>query len=192
MLFTNDFEKKAFIERAAFKSLLSLYNVFPGYEIMYTPVEGKQCYDVMLYKLNDGIMCDRVFIEIKVRDVVYSDYFLETKKINSIKKMCDDLFLTEDEYKILYMNFTPQGTYIWNCNIIKDIKITKQLMNKATSNNTTDKVLKSKYDLPTDKARKYNYTWDEQQLKKHYPTYLNKKVEDKIKKVGLEVFFDSL
>lgn len=188
MNFVNDFERASFIERCAWKNFLSLYDAFPGWEQIILPYEGKDVYDVMLYKIENGSITKRVFIEIKVRNVIYDEYFMETKKYNSIKKLCEkELYLNEDEYKILYVNFTPTGTYIWDTSILKDIKVSKVEMNKATMDSRSDKVNKSKYDLPISKAKRYNYIWDEGQLKKHYDQYFNKRVEKVIKKnKGLE------
>lgn len=186
--FIDDFEKSSFIERCAWKNFLKLYNPFPGYEIMLMPYEGYSIYDVMLYKIENHIITNRVFIEIKVRKVVYDSYFFETKKYNSIVKLCkEELCLRDDEFKILYLNFTPTGTYIWNTDIIKDMNVTKQVMNKATMSDRTNKVNKTKWDMPIDKSKKYNYIWDERQLNDYYDSYLVEKVKEKVKKVkGLE------
>ena len=192
--FTNDYEKAAYQERCAFKNLISLYDAFPGYEYKVNPASGKEVYDVLIYKLEDGKMTNRIFIEIKIRDCIREDYMLETKKYNSIIKLCkEELYLNDNEYKIFYLNFTPIGTYLFNCNIVKDIPITYLECNKSTCNSRYDKVNKSKWDLPLNKAiRKYDYIFDQNNTSKYYNSYIIEKVEQKIKKVGLNAFFDNL
>ena len=184
MNFVNNYEKSSFSERAAFKNFIKLYNGFKNWEILLTPYDGYDCYDVLLYKIKDGIITNRMFIEIKIRDCIYDTYFLETKKLNSIKKLCEsELYFTDDEYKILYLNFTPQGTFIWDCSVIEkeNIKVSKQMMNKATMSSRTKKVNKSKYDLPISLAKRWDYIWDEKQLIPHYDEYFNNRVKQTIK-----------
>lgn len=186
--FKDQFERASFIERCAFKNLISIYDDFKDYTIYMTPFEGKDYYDVLLYKIKDGVIYNKIFIEIKVREVYYDDMFMETIKYNNIQNHCKkELYLNDDEYKIYYLNFTPKGTFMWDTKIIKDIPVTKQLMNKATMSSRNDKKNKSKYDLPISKAKKWNYIWDIKQLDKHYNEYFNKKVEKVIKNnKGLE------
>lgn len=188
MKFVSDFEKSAFIERCAWKNFLSIYDAFPGWEQVILPYEGKEVYDVLLFKIDNGYITKRVFVEIKVREVVYDEYFLETKKYNSIKRLCEkELYLNKEDYKILYVNFTPTGTYIWDTDIVNELTVSKQEMNKATMNSRDNKITKTKYDLPINKAKRYGYVWDEGQLKKHYDEYFNGRVEKVVKKnKGLE------
>ena len=189
MKFTSDFEKSSFIERCAWKNFIKLYNPFDGWYVDITPYEGKTIYDVCLFKQVDGLITKRIFIEIKVRDNHWDDgLFLETKKYNSIKNLCDkELYLKEDEYKIWYLNFTPKGTFLWDCNITKELKSDKQVMNKATMSSRSEKENKSKWNMPIERAKTWNYIWDESQLRPHYDEYFNKKVKQNIRgKGGLE------
>jgi len=190
MRFSNDFEKASFIERCAFKNFVKLYPQFNNYQMLITDFDGKDLYDIMLYKINEkGLMSDRIFIEIKVRHTIFDTYFMETKKVNSIINFCkNELYLNDDEYKIWYMNFTPEGTFIWN--VKKEMsknKIIYKEMNKKTMESRSDKVNKSVYELDKASGKRFNYVWDENQLINYYNEYFNKKVEVKIKgNKGLE------
>ena len=180
MKFTNRFEKSSFIERCAFKNFIKLYDGFKGYHIEYTPFDGFDQYDVLLSKIEDGIITKRIFIEIKVRDKHYEEYFLETKKLNALRKTMKENYI--ENYTFLYLNFTPTGTYIWNTSITDDLKVSKCVMNKATMNSRSEKVNKSKYDLPISMAKHWHYTWDEGQLRPYYDEYFSSKVSSTIMK----------
>lgn len=194
--FKSDVHRYAFIERCAWKEFNDSYKIFDNYNKIVTPYDGNDSYDVFLYKIdNEGRMYNRIFLEIKVRNKNYNEWFFETKKYNAILNMCKkELYLKDDEYKILYLNFTEIGTLIWDTDIIyeNDMKVSTQMMNTTTFKSRIDKTLKSKYDMPTDKAKHYKYIWDESHLEKHYKEYFYNEVEKKVKKVGLELFFDNL
>ena len=188
--FTNKFERAAFCERIAFRNWNKLYNPFKGWTIIETPIEGYDVYDILLHKYKDGIIVKRIYLEIKIRDVEYDEYFLETKKLNSIHKMCvDELYLKEDEYKIFYLNFTPSGTYLWDTKIVEDIPVTRQVMNEATMASRDKKINKGKYNLPISRAKHWEYTWDEKQLQAHYDEYILEKTK---KKMGTSNGFNDL
>lgn len=197
MYFKDSVHRYAFIERCAWKEFRSSFTIFDNFHQVITPYDDKDSYDVFLYKIDDkGRMYDRIFIEIKVRNKIYNDWFFETKKYNSILKLCrEELYLKDEEYKILYVNFTEIGTLIWNTDIIyeDDMKVSTQMMNKATFKSRSDKTPKSKYDMPLSRAKKLNYFWDESHLEKHYKEYFYNEVEKEVKKKGgLNEFFDSL
>lgn len=158
-------EKAARCERVAFRKMESLHNCFKGYERIYLPETGKDVYDILLYKVKDGMMYNRIFIEIKIRYANYDSegYVLETKKYNSIVKLAEqECGLKPDEYKIFYINYTPSGTYIWNTDIIKDLDVKTDNMNKVTCKSRFEKTSKTNWHLPIDKAiRHYDYVFNE-------------------------------
>lgn len=162
-------KKAAHRERVAFRKMIKLYNCFSKYEKIILSEDGNDVYDVLLYKINDkGLMCDKVFVEIKIRyDNFDSEgYVFETKKYNSIVKLAEEkLYLTPDEYKILYINFTPSGTYIWNTDIIKYLEIKTDKMNITTCKSRYEKTNKTNWHLPIDKAIKhFDYVFTEDDI----------------------------
>lgn len=189
MKFSNAFEEADFRERCAFRDFDKMYNLFNDYNIHMTEIETKSVYDISLQKIIDGSIKKRIFIEIKVRNKVFDDYILETKKYNSLKRLVKHtLMLDEDEYELWYLNFTPEGTLLWDIKNVDETLIKSQKMNKATVVSKTHKVNKNSYYLKPEMAKKWNYTWDEKQLKKYYKEYYLGKVEDYIekKKIGLD------
>ena len=166
MIFLDDFEKSAYKERIAFKNFIKLYHLFEGdnFDIDIRPYEGNDYYDVLISKHNDGSIYKRYIIELKVRDEDYDEegYVYETKKH---RDLMDIKNLDPDNNEILYINFTPNGTYIWFIDkIIANYKPIRKKMNKATMNSRTDKSDKGTYLLLPKDAKKYEYRWDMRQF----------------------------
>ena len=176
MTFLNDFEKAAYMERIAFKNFIKLYNLFEGdnFDIDIRPYEGNDKYDVLISKHNDGSIYKRYIIELKIRDKDFDSegYVYETKKH---KSLMDIKNLDGDNNEILYINFTPNGTYIWFIDrIIANYKPIRKKMNKATMNSRSDKSNKGTYLLLPKDAKKYEYRWDIRQF--------NEKIEEEKRK----------
>jgi hypothetical protein len=164
--FTNDFEKAAYMERIAFRNFIKLYNLFQGegYDIDIRPYEGQDVYDVLVSKHNDGSIYKRYIIELKIRDKDFDNegYVYETKKHKSLTNIKN---LDPDNNEILYINFTPNGTYIWFIDrIIGNYQSIKKEMNKATMNSRSDKSNKTTYLLLPKDAKHYQYRWDIKQF----------------------------
>ena len=103
----------------------------------------------------------------------------------------DRLYINKEDVIFLYLNFTPTGTYCWNITDIDDEKWDKVLMNTSTSNNRNDKELKEVKLLEPSKSKSFDYILNEKQLLRNYKlNYLLPKVEEKIKRTGLNFLFD--
>jgi len=192
MNFKDQFQRAAFIERAAYKNLKKLYNIFSEYSEYITPYDGYSPYDICLHKYNDGLIKKTIFIEIKVRTETWDTYFLETKKYTSIKRLAEDeLYLKPEDYKILYLNFTPTSTLLFDTDIIKELEVKSTEMNIATMSSRTKKKSKTIWELPVEKAKSFKYIWSEDQLKAHTDEYFNTVVKEQIqKKGGLDWLFE--
>lgn len=81
-----------------------------------------------------------VWIEIKIRDKEYDTWLLEKSKLNN---MINESVRLGVKPVFLYLNFTPNATYIWNITNIKLEDFTDKIMaNKSTSISRTNKILK--------------------------------------------------
>lgn len=164
-LFANKFEEAAYKERLFFRNLRKLYNLFPDdkWFICETHYTDTQRYDYLIYTKEGQIK--RLIIEIKIRSTVEEDYFYETIKHNSLTKAKN---LDPDNNTIIYINSTPEGTFIWNIDkIITNYKPTTRKMNAATMASTTNKEDKDVYCLNKEDAKHYSYHWDEAQFHEH-------------------------
>lgn len=153
--FADNYEAASYKEREIFEDFLTKENPFPEHYYIYiSPYYTSNRFDVMLYSVKDNMIDRRLFIEIKVRDKVWPDYILEKKKY-------DDLIKIASKYKnssVFYMNFTPDGTYIWNTKIVKNLNTTTSLMNKSTMNSDY-KIDKDVWYLDPKYAKKYDYKY---------------------------------
>ena len=188
MRFSSNFEQKEWLGREALKEIKILYPEIFRNNIEFTP---DMCvYDAFYFIYDENFKIKkRVFIEIKIRDIEYDNYILEWKKWNDINNLAkNDLMLNDDEYEILYINFTPESTYLWKVkDMNKEDLITKK-MNKVTSISRTDKKDKKTWLLEKDSGKRLNYILNEKLLiNKTYDNYLSNKVKEVIiKKPGLE------
>lgn len=183
--FKNDFEKASFFERCAFKNLRKLYDLFPEYNYWETEINEDKPYDIGLMKVVEGVIVDKIIIEIKIRNMIFEEYILEPKKVTNIKRYCKNhMCLDEGEYKIYFVNFTPNGTYIWNTNIIDKLEIKVLNCNKDTMVENIKKVNKKVYYLPTEKAKFFEYKWDESQAIPYYKGHNDNIIVKEVKKRG--------
>lgn len=182
--FNNDFEKSAYMERLAFDNFRTLYNLFNDDNVIKTDYTGNDVYDVLVTKHNDGLIYKRYIIELKIRDKAYENYVFETHKYRDLQKIKK---IDSDNNEIIYINFTPDGTYVWSIDkIIHKYNPVKMEMNKATMNSRSDKEEKSIYLLLPSDAKKYEYRWDlgqfndkiEQEKQKQLKIKLKLKEED--------------
>ena len=122
-----------------------------GYEFVseyITPIYGSDVYDVKIVLQKDKKFLT-LFIEVKVRNAEYDDYFLEVKKYNNLEKLVEQ---EGSQCKLFYVNYTPNFQYIWDITTIKGYKEVKREMNKATSTSKFNKISKNVYLLTKDKA----------------------------------------
>jgi hypothetical protein len=164
MTFLNDFERAAYMERIAFNNFINNYKLFTNDDIDIRPYWGDDVYDVLISKHNDGSIYKRYIIELKIRDGDFDNegYVYETKKHNSLMKIKN---LDPNLNEIIYINFTPNGTYVWFIDkIIDNYQSIKKEMNKATMESRTNKNNKWTYLLLPKNAKKYEYRWDIRQF----------------------------
>lgn len=171
----NKFEEAAIKERIAFKNLRELYNLFNTEDCLITinPYDGMESYDLIIQYHKNGTIIKRLIIELKIRslsgmslqDARDNGWIFEDKKYKSLKKAAD---LDPDKNVMLYICFTPDGTYIWNITKLQsDFKKHKKVMNKATMSSTDNKINKTVYLLDPKLAHKhYEYRWDDAQYQK--------------------------
>jgi len=167
----NKFHKSSFFERCAFKELSKRFETLDKWEKRYTPYDSMKPYDVFLTKFNDGSIVGRIAVEIKIRSQVHNEYILEPKKIESIINYFRANSLFEDEYKRLFVNFTPTGTYLWDMNICKNKEHKPLFCNKTTAN-LSYKVNKDVYYLSISEVlNKVDYIWKEEDAIPYYEDY---------------------
>ena len=181
MKFANPFEEKEYIGRESLKDLISLFpEKFKNIEMKYT--EDYYCaYDAFFFDYDENYSIKkRTFVEIKCREQVYPDYILETKKYNSIKRIAEkELYLKPEEYRIIYINFTPKGTYFWNISDMSKQKIEKGHYNKATAKSKTEKIDKTVYNMDPEKGKFINYIYNKEMILRRT---LNNRIVEEVKK----------
>lgn len=186
MTFTNDFEKREYLGREALRELKVLYPNLFKYDLHFT-TDTYAAYDAFYHIIDSDThsITKRVLIEIKIRDRHFPEYILETKKLNSLKKIRKDLGFNEDEMSILYINFCPNETIIWNIDKINnDIKTNEY--NKATSVSREDKVSKDVIMLQPTEGKQLDYILDETKILNK--TKINNIVDNKVKQLKNDLF----
>lgn len=161
MYFKDKFQEAAFNERVALHNLESLFNPFPQHSYFkhITPYDGNDVYDCLYQKHIEGTIKKRYYIEIKVRNSVFPTYYMEPKKYKDIETIALKN-LSKEEFDILYINFTPEGTFLWNAtNLLNNNKynMDSKWANKATMASTTDKKEKDFYAFDKEDAKFYEY-----------------------------------
>lgn len=188
--FENEFQKNEEVARYALKEMNEKYKLFNG-DIQFTS-DVYSAYDAFYFIIDDVThnIKKRVYIELKIRNRVFDSYLLETKKMNSLLKIRKDMYFTEDEATILYINFCPNETIIYNIDKVKNLPTEKLIANKCTVNSKTDKIGKTVIMLKPTDGKQINYVLKETDIiKKMEVKELVKKVEKNIKQ-GLEQIFD--
>ena len=167
------FYEAACRERFAYKQWSEMYDMFSiekGYGVHLTPPTGMEKYDSIIQKYDSNMTCLKRYItEFKVRQVSGHNlklgqtegWILEKSKFNSLKNICK---LDEDRNEMLYINFLPHKTIVWNLTTLEKKGLLKWIskdMNKATMKSRDDKkskkvcLLKEEWGLP------YKYIFDE-------------------------------
>lgn len=187
-LFEDKFAEREFYGRQALKELQNDYPEKFRFEI-FENNDKYAHYDAYYFVLdhNTQSIKKRVWVEIKIRDRVFPDYFLEVKKWNNLEKERNALGLNKDEVVYLYLNFTPEGVYMWNISDIDKYEKEKRLMNKATSTDRNNKIDKEIVNLKTNDAYKFDYYLNKDLILKRYTDKLLLDItKQQIKKKGLE------
>lgn len=164
-IFSSKFEEASYKERLFFNHWLNLYKQFPKdkYSINQTPYTGNDLYD---FFIQNKETYKSFIIEIKIRQSTYPEgYFYETSKHNNLTIAKN---INPDNNTILYVNSTPDGTFIWNIDqIIHNYKPIHKEMNITTMTSTQNKINKSTYILKIEDAKYYPYHWDDKQFIKY-------------------------
>lgn len=188
LLFEDKFAEREFYGRQALLELQKDYPEKFKFEIHFNEDKYGH-YDAYYYIIdhNTQKIKKRVWVEIKIRDTHFDDYFLETKKYNNLEKKRKELFLNKDEVVYLYVNFTPSGTYLWNISDISKFEKEKRSMNKATSTDRKNKTVKEINYLKTNEAKHFDYFINKDLiLKKYTDQIILERTKKQIKKIGLE------
>lgn len=161
-------------ERYVFKQLLDTYirNKHPEYtyECHISNINTGCPYDTLLFiRDKDDNIVKKYFVEIKVRSVDYGDkYFLEQRKLNSLKK--EQKF--HNDYELLYVQFTPKRTLIFPLSeMIENKSLGKrkiEMMNAYTFADTQNKRNKMIYELDENDAIELKYAYSDEEFDKWY------------------------
>jgi hypothetical protein len=160
------------------------------YYVYYSDEFKYECWDLQLYLSKDGIIYKKFIVEAKIRDVDYDSLMLESKKLKDLKSIkkrwIKEGITNEGETDILYICFTPSGTYVYN--ISKLIEIDAECLKhiqyiecpKQTCGDTTE-INKPVYFLTKDLAKKIDFIFNENDYQKSLITPIFKK------KIGFEI-----
>lgn len=181
--FADNYERREFI---GFHSLLDLQKLHPDtFRFEIKPMPQGKAFDAY-YFITDGESMSikkRVFIEIKIRDSVYPDYYLQKKKWDNIEKYRKSVYVGKEEVLYLYINFTPEGTFIWNITEMDPKKLEWQEMNEYTETSRTEKVKKQVWRMEKSEAKKFDYIINERRILSNWEQkYLLPKVKEKVRK----------
>lgn len=187
MNFTDNFQRDEFYARQGLLILQELYPNTFKYKIEFTQGEYDP-YDAMFFIIdtNTQSIIKRVWIELKIRKTAYDTYLLETKKMNSLLKLRKDMFFTEDEVTLLYINFTPNETIIYNLDKVKNLPIEKKVMNKCTAISRTNKIEKNVIMLKPEDGKILNYILNEEKINNR--NKINNIVDNKVKELKNDLF----
>lgn len=105
-----------------------------------------------------------VLVEIKTRNKTFSDYILEEKKQKGMIRYCKENKLKN--VVLLYVNFCPEGTYIWNITNVSKYNKKTIYCNRNTVRSTYDKVSKTVYKVKPTDGTSYKYIIDLKRLTK--------------------------
>lgn len=158
-------------------------------EQLKTSTEDKVYYtDPYLYDSWDAIMyCENpkkiYIIEVKLRSKIYDKYFYELKKHKQLMKKKKEVETSLNGWnipvEILYINFTPITTYIWNISEVLKFSLKKIIpCNEYSVVENKVKVNKDVYELENQLATQVvQWIFNEQEY------YLSNKPKEVIKKI---------
>lgn len=133
-------------ERKAMSQVIHLFKEMydkRGQEIIYYVVPSSKMdkYDFLIHVYKEGQKIESNIIEVKVRSKHFNRLLLEKRKYNSLKKLKKIEEEAFNNVNIIYLNFTPQGTYLFN---LTDKRFNWESLyaNKCTIRSREDKVEK--------------------------------------------------
>jgi len=189
MKFTDEFEKREWLGRQATSQL----SIFKKHKLVFEPNQYS-CYDASfhIYDTDTHQIKMRYFIEIKTRDKIYPQYILEKKKVVNIHNKMNQLGLQPGEYKILYLNFTPNQTLLWDITELSGEDCTdKMMMNKATSTSRKHKIDKLCKMMKPEDAKVYDYIINETKIIRNEKLRsIMPEIENVIKEEGFGFLFN--
>ncbi|OJW82083.1 MAG: hypothetical protein BGO69_15915 [Bacteroidetes bacterium 46-16] len=149
------------------------YNI----EYYFTAAESQDVYDayVMLFDKETHSMRKSYVIEMKIRNTHYDDLMLEKIKYKDLKAVS-----VGTGASILYINTTPQGTYIFNLSeldYLENVDWNERKYNKKTLDKSYGKVNKLETKLDIKLAKTYPLKQSDLELLK-----ANKEVKSLLKK----------
>ena len=161
MIFNNFIEEREFYGREALKDIMKR-GLFQNNPIKFT--EYNCVYDAIIFDKKI------ILVEIKIRDRIFDEYFLEYKKCKLILKEIKKTKLTKENIDIIYINFLKDQTVIWNINnfIYNDVPYEIKPMNESTFISRTNKVDKKVYLLNPYDGKQIDYKLDKEYLKNKY------------------------
>lgn len=183
------FKLNSLKERDALKKSLILEKLRENYESkgyefgnqFLTPYDDYDKYDAiqtyMKYKDNKTEYL-RILIETKVRSEIYDEMFLEYKKWLSLLKIKVQM---SGNYKLLYINFTPNGTYIYDLTteLLNSCELVTRKMKDYTSAKDPKQIDKKVYLLPLEKAKFIPFIYDESSFQPNIKKEVEKSIEIK-------------
>lgn len=140
----------------SFKVIMSDSNRSIGYDAM-----------VLVKDKLTGESIKWIMLEAKVRSTEFDNWFLELKKLNTLKR--DRKYKIEKEYinlpiQIMYINFTPNKTLLWNLSKLEKDKslgeLVRREMNEVTVQSTTKKTKKQVYLLEEDMGIVFDFKYN--------------------------------
>lgn len=187
--FSDDFERREWYGRQGLKKLQELYPNTFRWELHFTSGQYDP-YDAyfIIYDPITQQLKKRVWIEIKWRDKSFDQYILETKKLKQLIKLRGSLYLDSTDVQFLYLNFTPDGTYMWDVTNYSPDESESLVANKETSKSRQNKIKKDVIYLP--EGKKFNYILNERDIQLDW---IKNKIGDEVKKTirrGLNDIFD--
>lgn len=158
--FNSEYEKREWIARKGLDSLKEIHPNLFKYRIFHTS-DRYSAFDSYFFIIDEnGSIKKRVWIEMKIRDRSFSNYILEKKKVVRLIEEREKSFLNKEDVLFLYLNYTPDATYLWNITDIDIDNTSRMRMNRATSDSRTDKVDKNIILLEPSDAKALKYVLD--------------------------------
>lgn len=193
-------EAKGEIERFALNQLVNKLNNSKKhyYKLLATQTSKSISYDGQIFvfdKVSDTLL-EKYLVEVKVRTESYDEYFLERKKLQSLRKQEKQISCKcgVGRFKKLYVNFTPNGVYMFDLDQMEQDNLLNQPilreMNEVTVESTSKKVKKLVYLLNVKDAIKHiNMTISGEEIINYFKHNIDianegiKMTEERIKKI---------
>ena len=176
MDFKNLIDEREFLGREALKDMMEK-DLYPKSIIKFT---NYNCpFDALILPGGEspqsGVFNQKLILaEIKIRDRIFDEYFLEYKKCKSILKIIEKSDYDKEKIDIIYINFLKTNTIIWTISdfIYTDMPYIIKEMNESTFLSRTNKIDKKVYLLNPEDGIQIDYKLDKNYLIKKYESKL--------------------